>query len=282
MSSKSPLAVVTMVHNEKELLPVWVRHYTRQVGAQHCYILDHGSNDGSSTGLAVNVIRWPRCPHDEHLRAIAASDFCASLLYAYDRVLFTDGDEIVVADPSIFTSLTDFVQRGNGLGPVIAPFGVDVLQDHLEEGELDWSQPITWQRRWIRPFSSLSKPTLIAKRVEWAAGFHYCRQVPMVPIPPHLYLFHLAFSDNTMLYERQIRRNTVQKMQQDHHQVPPKPLLDHIMADMERLPRTKVRMEAGNDEFERVKKHYAAELPYHRFIQAQDLWELPSRFRGVF
>jgi hypothetical protein len=282
MLSKTPLAIVTMAYNEAELLPVWVRHYSRQVGPEHCYILDHGSSDGSTRDLPVNVVRWPRCPHDEHLRAVAASDFCASLLYAYDRVLFTDADEIVVADPSLYEDLVDFVRRRRELGPVVSAFGVDVLHDHTEEPPLEWSWPISAQRRQTRPFNSLCKPTLIAQRVEWAAGFHYCRQAPLAPIARDLYLFHLAFCDSDLILRRQVRRNAVEKAQRDHHQLPPQPLLDHIQASMLSLPRQGQVMGSGSPEFERTKVWFARELPHHRFVQTKELWELPARFRGTF
>lgn len=282
MLSKAPLAVVTMAYNEAELLPIWVRHYSRQVGPENCYILDHGSSDRSTRDLPVNVVRWPRCPHDEHLRAIAASDFCASLLYAYDRVLFTDADEIVVVDPRLYDDLVDFVRRRSELSPVVSAFGVDLLHDHTREPPLDWSRPITEQRSQIRPFNSLCKPTLIAQRVQWAAGFHYCRQEPMPPIARNLYLFHLAFCDSDLILGRQVRRNTVEKPQRDHHQLPPQPLLEHLQTTMESLPRANTRLESGDPDFERVKEHFAGELPYHRFVQAQELWELPAHFRGIF
>ncbi len=52
--------MVTMAYNEATMLPLWLRHYERQVGAENCYVLDHGSSDGSTVGINANLIRLPR------------------------------------------------------------------------------------------------------------------------------------------------------------------------------------------------------------------------------
>ena len=45
------VAALTMVYNEPVWARVWARHYARQVGAEHCLVLDHGS-DGWQHGGA--------------------------------------------------------------------------------------------------------------------------------------------------------------------------------------------------------------------------------------
>jgi len=37
---RQPLAVVTMVYNEEDFLPIWLKHYSRQVGLKNCFIID--------------------------------------------------------------------------------------------------------------------------------------------------------------------------------------------------------------------------------------------------
>jgi hypothetical protein len=48
------------------------------------------------------------------------------------------------------------------------------------------------------------------------------------------------------------------------------------------LPRQGQVMGSGSPDLKRTKMWFARELPYHRFVQAQELWELPARFRGTF
>ena len=44
-----------MTYNEPDFVPIWTRHYTRHVGTEHCYVFDHGSDDGSTTGWAMST-----------------------------------------------------------------------------------------------------------------------------------------------------------------------------------------------------------------------------------
>ncbi len=91
---------------------------------------------------------------------------------------------------------------------IVSAFGMDLLHDHTREGPLDWARPLTDQRSVLRPFNSLCKPTLIRERPDWAAGFHFSHRVPKSTIAPFLFLFHIAFVDNDLLFQRQLQRNT--------------------------------------------------------------------------
>ncbi|MGI4940925.1 MAG: glycosyltransferase family 2 protein, partial [Janthinobacterium lividum] len=73
------IAALTMVWNEPFFLPLWLRHYGRHLGPQNCFVLDHGSDDGSTEHLggACRVL-LPRTPLDEEKRARAVSSMAAS------------------------------------------------------------------------------------------------------------------------------------------------------------------------------------------------------------
>jgi hypothetical protein len=43
------VAIVTMVYNEPELLPIWLKYYKGHFGDQACYIVDDGSTQESIT-----------------------------------------------------------------------------------------------------------------------------------------------------------------------------------------------------------------------------------------
>ena len=63
------VAAVTMVFNEKGKLPIWTRYYGAQLSPGQCYIIDHGSTDGSTDNLGgFNQIRLPRSPQDNEKR----------------------------------------------------------------------------------------------------------------------------------------------------------------------------------------------------------------------
>ena len=187
------IAAVTMVYNEPDFLPLWRRHYARLVGAEHCHVIDHGSDDGSTAALgAVNRLRLPRSPQDDVRRARFISRFCAGLLEWYDWVIYTDVDELLIPDPRLYPDLASFCAGARA--EVIYAIGLNL--HHLpEEPPLDFSRPLGPQRRWVRFSGAMCKPALIRRAVNWAPGFHGAdAEVTFAP----LYLIHLRWSDRDL------------------------------------------------------------------------------------
>ena len=187
------IAAVTMVYNEPDFLPLWRRHYARLVGAEHCHVIDHGSDDGSTAALgAVNRLRLPRSPQDDVRRARFISRFCAGLLEWYDWVIYTDVDELLIPDPRLYPDLASFCAGARA--EVIHAIGLNL--HHLpEEPPLDFSRPLGPQRRWVRFSGAMCKPALIRRAVNWAPGFHGAdAEVTFAP----LYLVHLRWFDRDL------------------------------------------------------------------------------------
>jgi hypothetical protein len=184
------VAAITMAYNEVSFLPIWARHYSAQVGASHCYVVDHGSDDGSTDNLGpINRIKIPRSPQDDGKRAKFVSEFCESLLNWYDWVLYTDTDEIVIADPARSKNLIEYCKTCS-LDTVTA-YGFNVLQV-LGEHPFSEDLPVLTQRSWMQFSSPMSKPTLTRTPIKWTAGFH----VADADIQhDDLYLFHLRWFD---------------------------------------------------------------------------------------
>jgi hypothetical protein len=230
---KSPLAVVTMVYNEPDFLPVWAAHYRAVVGADHCYVIDHDSDDGSvaACGLA-RVVRLGRSALDEVWRAGIVSHLCGELLDRYDAVAYTDVDELLVADRRRFDGLAGLSAAAEA--EVLTAFGTNML--HVRgEAPIDLARPITLQRRWTRPISSLCKPALIRRRVRWSPGFHVA-DAPSVF--GGLYLFHIAYVDNGITARRQEKRRMVARSPGHgaHHDTAPDEMV-RLMQACADLPR---------------------------------------------
>jgi hypothetical protein len=281
---KLPLAVVTMVYNEPDFLPVWEAHYRAAVGANHCYVIDHGSDDGSiGASPRFNVKTLARSPLDEVWRADFVSDVCAELLDRYDAVAYTDVDELLVADRRRYGGLVDLSVAAEA--DVLTAFGTNML--HVRgEAPIDFSRPITAQRRWTRPFSSLCKPALIRRPVRWSPGFH-------VADAPHqfggLYLFHIAYVDDAITARRQAKRRRVPRSPGHgaHHDTAPDQMV-RLMQACAALPRDP-RAILG----EAAETRFIAELlrdgrPAHGGrIVAEDreppvLWAMPGWLEGAF
>ncbi|KIU37117.1 glycosyltransferase family 2 protein [Methylobacterium radiotolerans] len=278
---KRPLAAVTMTYNETTMLPLWLKHYERQVGAENCYILDHGSDDGSTTGLRANVIRLPRLPLNEWERAHTVRDFCASLFIGFKYVLYADSDELILPDPDVSPNLSDYI-AARSLPPILDLFGADVM--HVQdEAPINVAAPISGQRGFIRPISTLCKSTIVSERVDWHVGFH-CLIQDHRPDFRDLFLFHLAYLDHDILFRRQQKRNAAAPIgiPNSHHAIDPTEFLTFVKADVGRIPRRRVQMRPGEAHFETTKRIFADAIERKSVVQAPDLWQLPERFVGSF
>jgi len=287
---KAPLAIVTMVYNEPEFLPVWCRHYPRQTAPEHCYVIDHGSDDGSTESLgAINRVRIPRSPQDDETRSTFISHFCESLLSWYDSVIYVDCDEILLPDPDIANSLQDFANTNTA--PIVTATGLDIIHTPATEPPLDWSHPITIQRTHLRFSSAMCKPVLIRQPVHWVPGFH-CTAEPSEFGAP-LFLFHLRYVDlesgltrlartreqpwinETLGAHQRMRNQDWAGMLAGMAGLPINPAITLSPSDPQLSEwRNKVRASMKNREHER----YTLDL----HISGDTLWLLPERFQGSF
>ncbi len=192
------IAVVTMVYNEKIFLPIWLNYYSSQVGIKNCYVVDHGSNDGSEAAISeCSSLRIPRSPmHDEN-RAKFLSDFCSSLLTWYDAVIYTDVDEFLVPDPSCYENLLDFGARTQK--KVVTAIGLNVCHRLDGDPQLDLNRPLLSQRPTARFAFAMCKPLFTKLPIRWKPGFHSSdREVQF----DQLFLFHLHNFDLGISLER--------------------------------------------------------------------------------
>ena len=111
--SLTRLAAITMVRDERVMLPRWLAHYGRECGTEHLYVIDDNTTDGSTDGLPCSVIRIPSWgdKHFEQTRMRMVSRIAAGLLEVYDAVLFADADEFLVADPERHDGLVDLLAK---------------------------------------------------------------------------------------------------------------------------------------------------------------------------
>jgi hypothetical protein len=198
------VAAVTMAYNEGVYLPIWARHYARQVGADHCYVVDHGSTEPLDLPRGVNTLRLPRSPHDDPRRASFISSMVKGLLEYYDWVIHTDVDELVLADPAIYPDLPSFC--GQIEIDTVTTIGFDIQHVPELEAPLIPRRPVGEQRSWVRFTSAMCKPVLTKKPLAWSPGFH-CADTPMRFNA--LYLFHLHWADSAIGVERLTKTRTM-------------------------------------------------------------------------
>lgn len=185
------VAVFTQVYNERFKLKRWVDYYSRQLGSRNYYVIDHGTDDGSTDKLdAGQIIRLPRTPFNNIERAEAMSSYANFLLKFYDYVLYTDCDEIIVADPQKYQGLGDFCNKENM--EYVYSIGVDIMHNLNEEAPLRGSEPVLSQRAYGHFSAAMCKPNITRIPVKWARGFHSCEHPPVFG---GVFNFHLRYSD---------------------------------------------------------------------------------------
>ncbi len=179
-----------MVYNEAQKLPIWLRHYGRQVGLRHCYVIDHGSDDGSTARMGgASRIGLPRSPQDNEQRLALVTDLARGLLRYYRRVAYVDADELLVADPARYRDLADYA--GRMTADAVTSIGLELVHGQ-DEAPLDPERDIGEQRGSAIFSSSMCKTNLIGTVVNWAPGWHAHDGAPRFD---DLYLFHLRHAD---------------------------------------------------------------------------------------
>ncbi len=192
------VCALTNVYNERLNLPIWRRHYGGQVGPENLVVLDHGSDDGSTDDLRpASVVRLPRTPFNDPQRADLVSNFATGLLRFYDAVIYSDCDEMLVADPAEYRDLTDFAARMQG--PAATAIGLNVKQNLVDEDALDSRKGILAQRSLVQFVSPMCKTLLATQPPSWGGGFHSSNFEPTFG---GLYLFHLRDVDLAMSLQR--------------------------------------------------------------------------------
>ncbi len=192
-------AVVTFVYNEFFNLPIWIKYFGQNFGEKNLFVVDLGTNDGSTNNLGeVNKIPLPRESFDEYQKTGFINSLCQGLLLYYDTVIYTDADELVVPDPSIYPTLRHYVeQRDFNYASCI---GLNMLHIISQEDPLDLTQPILAQRRYALFVSAQCKPLVTRVPLTWSPGFHCADRPPQ--IDPNLYVFHNKMIDYTLSMQR--------------------------------------------------------------------------------
>jgi hypothetical protein len=192
------VAAITMARDEGSMLPRWVAHYTREVGAKNVYVIDDNSVDGSTDALGCTVIRIPPITKKafEPARMGMVSGLGQALLEAYDAVLFADADEFIVADPAKHKSLRHFVAARPGRNAV-GVVALNVVHRVGIEAAIDPAKPILGQRRVAKFIPLMCKPALKWVAAPWAMASHGI-QTPY-DVDPELWMFHMKFADRDHL-----------------------------------------------------------------------------------
>ncbi len=200
---------ITMVRDERDMLPRWIRHYGRHLGVDNLIVLDDNSEDGSTRGLPCTVHRLPPPRPTDHwgpMRVRLVNGLSAGLLAYYDTVIVTDVDEFLVPDPAKYSSIPHYLAAQPDR-KVIAGLAFDVVHNAREEPPIDPDRPVLAQRRFVKFSPAMCKPLVKREPVPWGSAFHAVK-APF-DIDPDLLMLHLKFFDEQAVREVGDRRRAV-------------------------------------------------------------------------
>ena len=203
------IAAFTMAHNEHRMLPLWMRHYSRMLGSENIFLIDHGSDDGSTDPFADNRLRLPRKYNGADLRLPIVSGIQRTLLQEYDVVIYTDCDEFLVVDPDKYSSLE--VALENHQDKYIRCLGANIVHiPSREPGDLDFDKPILEQRQYWYYIKSICKPIITRAEADWVPGFHFVRGMEGLRPNPAFLLLHMRWADRAHALDRMRMTRTME------------------------------------------------------------------------
>ncbi len=206
------LAVITMVYNEKILLPQFLRHYAPQVDT--IFLLDNESDDGSIAGTSsysnveISTISTGGTLNDATQMKVKMA-LKRACIGKYDYVLLVDADEFVVpkGGGSLRQTLSGLEER-----EIFGTHGFNMFQGPLER-PYNPSIPLLYQRQWgVESKEAYSKPIIVRPEssAEFVTGFHRLRNREndslKPPSPTFFLLLHYTGIDEELYVRRCMSR----------------------------------------------------------------------------
>lgn len=195
-----------MARNDEFFLNRWINYYGKQLGEENLYIyLDGEDQPIPANAKKTHVIHEKRVAEHvvkaEKRRLGFLSDIAADLLKkGYDIIIGVDADEFLVVDPSLHTTLKEYLSTLD-IKTSVSGLGMDVGQHLDTEKTLDFNLPFLTQREYAFLSPRYTKPSVICKPLQWGSGFHRIKGENF-KIDPNLYLFHFGSVDFEMIQQR--------------------------------------------------------------------------------
>lgn len=223
MILENKLRILTMVVDESDYLKIWLDYWRRYLPDACLHVMCHGENPALkdlARGVHFETIPRPApYPEMEEDRWKMLADKVSALARGGFTVVYTDVDEILVADPRHRRNVVDKLMQVDV--PVGHTLGLEVIHRTDKAPEpIRLDKPILRQREYFRTSSFYSKPCIITAPVRWGRGGHFADAEKM-HIVRGLYTVHLRFFDMDRFRERaRMRRTTTDSsdaLKASHH-----------------------------------------------------------------
>ena len=183
-------------------LKIWLDYYSRYFDSLHVFTGTYNANPPDQFAelhqkYNFELINLPLEVYSEDMHKVVFGKQ-RELLLNNEWVLYSDADEIIVADPRKYDGLRHFVDVSREAQTFCE--GYDVYQGD-DENPILYDQPILQQRKWWckDATKSYNKPALSRVPTDWELGFHSIRGTSAGEMSEikdtGLYLMHLKFMD---------------------------------------------------------------------------------------
>ena len=194
-------AVFTIVQNENWLLDVWINHYSRLFESRDIYVLDHLLKGKACTDHLVGRCNILPIKHDYSFDHAWLKDtvtaFQKYLLASYERVVFSEVDEIITTDPALCPNLQVYLEEMQTAD--VRCTGYDVMQKRDEEPPIDLTKPLLSQRKWWYTVFRHCKPLITNHPIDYKVGFHEATNLVHPFADEKLVMIHLKRIDFELL-----------------------------------------------------------------------------------
>ena len=199
-----------MVVDERDYLAIWLGYWRKFVPDGCLHILCHGENQALqelAEGVRFDILPRPDpYPEMEDDRWKMLADTVSALTHDGLTVVYTDVDEIIVADPRRGGKVVDKLMAVDA--PAAHTLGLEIIHRMDQEPEpIRTDKPILRQRQYFRTTSFYSKPCIVTAPVRWGRGGHFANSEKL-RIVSGLYTIHLRFYDMNYFRERALIRRT--------------------------------------------------------------------------
>jgi hypothetical protein len=191
-------SIFTYIDRYNIFLDIWINYYTTFIATCDIVILYRNSTNFNlrlyldSNGYAnVTIIEIPTSS-DQYVDVSIFNDIQIDLLKKYDRIMFSDIDELIYHKNLI--KLIDTFET-----PYLTTIGFEIVHNYLIEPKLDHNLEILSQRKYGMFSEWYDKPLILKEPLDWSPGKH-SNNMTNYKIPG-LYLIHLNKIDFNMLCE---------------------------------------------------------------------------------
>ena len=185
------VAALTILRDDTHFLKAWLRHCTRQVGAENCYLICAGRNpDLLEQAGGASVITLPADAAGTLIRKRGrmVNNFVAALLGYHKHVVVTELDEMAIVDPDVAPDLQSYLLATPGR-QVLTPMGLDLI--HRDASEPDQhGTAVPGPRRHVRVVPELCKPCILSTPTSLSRDGRYSRYAKL-HMPGPLFLVRL-------------------------------------------------------------------------------------------